>query len=81
MRDDIAHRFDRIYRDTRKGSNDAFLDGCQGYRAAHYDLARDTFYTGRTESGRVNLREALDQARKAVGILCAAAPKSTGTGP
>src|SRR5579862_2263253 len=47
MRHDLRHSFERLYRDKHPRGNDAFINGCQGYRAAHFDLARDTFFTGR----------------------------------
>lgn len=79
MRDDAAHRFDRMHRGQRAGSNDAFIDGCQGYHAARYDLALDSIGTGKgafnrsvTDARRMILADAIERADECVKAACQA---------
>ena len=79
MRDDVAHRFDRMHRAQRPGSNDAFISGCEGYHAAYYDLALDSMGTGAgafqqrvTDSRRLLLADAIERADTCVRAACKA---------
>jgi hypothetical protein len=64
MRHDLRHRFDRIFRDhnEKRKFNDAFVDGCQGFWAAHYSIGRDMFVTGLSPEGRLCLGTAVHRA-------------------
>jgi hypothetical protein len=70
MRHDIRHSFERLYRDEHPMGNAAFVSGCQGYWAGHYDFARDTFVTGKAPEGRLELSGAVDRAEECIKALC-----------